>query len=326
MIVADRRASTIIFSILRGVRRCGKFLLPANVCPIVPLVFMKAEREFEFVDVSLTTLCMDIGRASSRIARDPEGIAGLVYVRTYGATRDVDTWFSEVKSSDPSRTIIDDRCLCPPADFEASRGSADAVMWSTGHAKYVDLGFGGYGLISDDLAYVPYAGRFRKSALEEVTAQYKRAIEMSMPFTYTDSEWLEGGGLPIPEQDYVSMVRESARQASVHKQALNSIYAKAIPIEGQLPAEFQNWRFNVLVAEKERLVAEIFRQGLFASSHYAPLQRVGAGDTPVAAAVYRRVVNLFNDRYMDEPGAHRVAAIVREHVARYGVGDQTGTP
>ncbi|WP_252981536.1 hypothetical protein [Aliarcobacter butzleri] len=59
MIIFEDRAATVLYKTLKSLKNKNKFLLPLNICPIVPDTFIKANINFEFVDINLKTLCMD---------------------------------------------------------------------------------------------------------------------------------------------------------------------------------------------------------------------------------------------------------------------------
>ena len=72
MQVTSQRASAILYNYLSGNHFDKPFLLPANVCPVVPLSFMKAGVGFEFIDIdeshAMSTekvlyLCMPTGKS-----------------------------------------------------------------------------------------------------------------------------------------------------------------------------------------------------------------------------------------------------------------------
>ena len=79
--VYEIRASTILHNLLRASSQHRPWLLPANVCPIVPLTFLKAGCEFEFV-VDIVAFYTEVGvgceaDAEVEIARGAEAGAGL---------------------------------------------------------------------------------------------------------------------------------------------------------------------------------------------------------------------------------------------------------
>ena len=61
------RASTILYDLLVSMRDRRTFLLPANICSIVPLTFLKAGTPFEFVDISPETLHMDLEQVQTSL-------------------------------------------------------------------------------------------------------------------------------------------------------------------------------------------------------------------------------------------------------------------
>ena len=55
-IVQASRASAILYNLLKSQTNTHPWLLPANICPIVPITFFKAGVPIEFVDISAETL------------------------------------------------------------------------------------------------------------------------------------------------------------------------------------------------------------------------------------------------------------------------------
>lgn len=55
MIKVEKRASTVLYKFLISNCRGYSFILPANVCPVVPLTFIKANIDFVFVDIGFLT-------------------------------------------------------------------------------------------------------------------------------------------------------------------------------------------------------------------------------------------------------------------------------
>jgi hypothetical protein len=150
-IIQAPRASAILHNLLISRKPARPWLMPANICPVVPITFMKAEVPFVLVDISAQSLHMDLDQAVGLIERREFG--GLLYAHTYGDESTPDDFFADVKSIDPELIIVDDRCLCIPA-FDV-KTMVDVVLFSTGYAKIVDLGFGGYALLSGDAPYRP---------------------------------------------------------------------------------------------------------------------------------------------------------------------------
>lgn len=309
--VYEQRAATVLFNIIKNCPADGLFLLPANVCPIVPLVLLKAKRKFEFVDISPETLCMDHDAIMSRWMKTSERPAGIIYVRSYGAVFDTSTIFSKIKSLSPNSLVIDDRCLCSP-DFNGELlPNTDAILYSTGYAKYVDIGSGGFGLISNELPYFRSELPFSATDLDELTCSYKSCLATRESYSYKDSDWLDTTAPELDWVQYRSLVEKERDKASVLKNTINSIYSAGVPCEAQLVNEFQAWRFNIFVKDNSSVLDVIRRAGLFASSHYESLAGVfGPGDAPVAEKIQRQVVNLFNDRYFNAEKAVMLTSLL----------------
>jgi hypothetical protein len=87
-------------------------------------------------------------------------------------------------------------------------------------------------------------------------------------------------------------------------------------MEIQLPAEFQTWRFNIRVKNKQPSLEKIFSAGLFASSHYASLADImGEQKAPCAENLAKSVINLFNDHHFTSDQAEQVCKIILENLA-----------
>ena len=100
-VVHARRASAILFNLLRSLPKPGRILLPANICPIVPLTCRKAEREIELVDIDPETLALDTEDCLRRLEQAPSRYAGVVFVHPYGAARSVEGFFTAARERAP---------------------------------------------------------------------------------------------------------------------------------------------------------------------------------------------------------------------------------
>ncbi|HYG63314.1 MAG TPA: hypothetical protein VEL74_12085, partial [Thermoanaerobaculia bacterium] len=308
---------SILYNLLLSRQDDRPFLLPANICPIVPITFLKARRPFQLVDVAPPGWTLD-ARQCLDLA---PGAAGVLFVRAYGAEhQDPGTLFRALKEQRPDLLVIDDRCLSrPDVDGERLCPWADVSLYSTGRRKHVDLGYGGFAHLALGVPYRRHSAGFRQDQLDAVEARYLEALERREPFTGGDEEWLDMALPDEPWPHYRERVLDTLAAVDEQKRRLNAIYAAEIPEEARLPAAFQGWRFHVLVPEPDALADRLFAGGLFASRHYQPLAGVfGEGPFPHAEALHARVVNLFNDFYFDEERARRAAGLVREHLAGRG--------
>ena len=309
MIAFERRAATVLFNAIANRRDDRPYLLPANACAILPTTLRAAGARFELVDISARTLCIDADAVIERMRRRRGGYAGLVFVRTYGAILDVRELFREFKRHAPDALLVDDRCLCAPDFRRVTRGSADLVLYSTGRAKCVDLGWGGFAMVAGGLSY-------RRMTIGAQAST--RLVERStlMPGCNTRQahalpDWLDTRRPRVLWTDYRAQVATRRRRALNHKRALTALYRGRVRAELQLPEGFQGWRFNLQVANPGEVLRAIFAAGLFASRHYQPITRAfGQDDAPVAEELHRRVINLFSDCYFDLERAHRVVEVV----------------
>ena len=311
-IIQAPRASAIIYSLLVSRDDQTPWLLPANICPIVPITFLKAKVLFQFVDISPQTLHMDLEQAEALITSQKFG--GLLYAHTYGEISTPNKFFETIKRLSPGLMIIDDRCLCIP-DLELDPADeADIQLYSTGYAKIVDLNFGGYAFLPDEIVYQAAHLSFNPEDHEEIEKAYKAAVSQRAKFVYQDKDWLETDS-PVPVWDeYGKQIKKSLAGSLEHRTSLNQVYASLLPVEIQLPAPFQSWRFNIRVRNKQRILDAIFSSGLFASSHYASLACIMSdGKTPQAEALEESIVNLFNDHHFSLDQAEQICKIILEN-------------
>lgn len=318
MTVFETRASTILLNLLNDNPRSGAWLLPANVCPVVLHTFLKSGRPFRLIDIDPRSLCLGIERLLPLIRQTPP--AGIVFVRSYGTEGRIESGFAELKAAAPQMLLIDDRCLCRPTVEPPALDAVDAVLYSTGYGKPVNVGFGGFAFLGPGISYVRRELPFCTGDLTRLTAEHERAMASGDRLLYRDCDWLDTRPPALPWRAYREIVRGQIGPVYAHKRRLNEIYREVIGAPACFPDAFQQWRFNVRVLEKEALLARLFDEDLFASSHYADLScTVAQGCAPVAERLHAQVVNLFNDFFYGEEQARRTAEIVREHVERLGV-------
>jgi len=310
MIVTAPRASAILYNILQSRQDRRPFLLPANICSVVPLTFLKADVPFTFVDIDPATLNMDL--ESAAVQAQSGRFGGILYAHTYGDEFTPMGFFAEMKRSSDNLLIIDDRCLCVPDLSPREMNPADVLLYSTGYAKMVDLGSGGFAFLNSGVKYHPEMLPYQQTDLENIEQAYKSNIARCQPFTYVDSDWLEIE--PTPEWEaYKQNMMEALPVTRGHRQALNAVYEAQLPAEICLPERFQLWRFNLHVKDKNAVLKAIFAAGLFASSHYISLAGIFApGACPYAESLAAQVVNLFNDQHYTVEMVKRTCDIIQK--------------
>lgn len=274
--VTDNRASRILYNILRSNHFEKPFILPANVCGIVPNTFKLAQIPFAYADIHSKSLCIDC----NKILTCCNNFSGMLYIHTYGVDECPEQLFASIKERNPNFFIIDDACLCMPT-FDTPKTKADVRLFSVGPKKQVAMKCGGFAYLSDKCDYFIH--------------------ELPNYDILEDTPWT------IDEHIISQMIQVS----STHKKRLNKIYHDLLPSEIQLPIEFQNWRFNIVVENKDSILGSIFQKGYFASSHYRS-QATGrdAKQYPNVDFLASHVINLFNDLYYTEEMAIQTCEII----------------
>ena len=272
--VTAYRASKILYNFLKSnqERINAPFLIPANVCSNVPDTLEVAGVIYRIVDIDARTLCMD----EKYVLDHATEISGIVMVHTYGVETDFAPFYRQLRAANPDILIVDDRCLCMPS-FEEQTYDADLVLYSFSEKKQVNLRKGAMAYVSENV-------------------RYEDCPNPAQSFL-TNEEWKLNKGEVLAVMD----------AAIAHKERLNAIYRKELPKTIQLPEEYQHWRFNILVQNKDEILKALFGAGLFASSHYKVLSSEPA---PIASNLSSYVINLFNDEYFTEEQAVRTCEVI----------------
>ena len=284
MILFRDRAATVLYDVLMTLDKSVKFLLPLNICPIVPDTLIKAKIEFEFVDIDINTLCMDEGLALEAIKND-NSIGGILFVKTFGIEIDSEVFYKKIKQINRDIFIVDDQCLSMQNfDFDIDNSFASLALFSTGYSKYVDIGYGGFGFLKDSY----FKGFFQDNGNSKSFLSYQADVKEKIPLMQK------------------------------HKAKLNTIYQEGVPSNLHLGKAFDNWRFSILIDNKNDLLKAIFQEkGLFASSHYSPIDYKYT-DTPVqnsnANKISSKIVNFFNDFRFTEEKATKIVKIINNFV------------
>lgn len=298
---------------LRGDGRPGSIVLPANVCPIVPLTCWRAGFRTDFIDIDPASQGMTADRVAARL-RDPRApqASGVIFVHPYGRVSD-DTLrgvADVLESAGEELFLIDDRCsLVPSLDRPEEAQSGDMILFSTGYAKRVDIGYGGFAWVPPFIGALGLVEDFDEEAFERARAFFRDPTPRDKALAEVPQEWLDSR--PVDENQYVEQVLARRELALRHEQELRDIYMTQVPEDLHLGAEFQ-WRFNLLVDNPRELIDAIFDAGLFASAHYPSVaQAVSGAQMPNAALSGQRLVNLFTSEPFTAEMAEQCAAIAR---------------
>ena len=313
--VLGPRASSILYNVLKSNKdrlEEGYVLLPANVCPIVPVTFLKAEVAFKFIDIDPLSQCLDLSLLEKEVSKE-EDCKGVLFVHSYGSCQHTENIFKTLRNLNPQLFLIDDRCVgVPEIGIESQNPEANLNLYSTGYAKFVEFGKGGFGYLSEDTNYEIHSSIFNEADHDLLVGHMNESIQKDKKFIYQDSAWLEQDH-HLVKAEYFDRIQAQIPVSRKHKDLLNSIYADQLPKELQMSTDLCQWRFNLQADNKEKLLKAIFDGGLFASSHYTSVSRVfGGNEAPVAEATHRRMLNLFNDYRFTEADAMKVCGIINK--------------
>ncbi|MBP7274247.1 MAG: DegT/DnrJ/EryC1/StrS family aminotransferase [Saprospiraceae bacterium] len=308
-IVTANRARAILFGFIRNYAN-GKYLLPANVCPIVPLTFKKANVDFEFIDINNKTLCIDEETVLKKISDNSSEFEGIVFVHTYGALKHVHNFFNQIKAISTNFKIIDDRCLCFP-DTEIKDMCSDLMLYSTGYGKTIDLGQGAFAYLKEGLYVNEEVQNYSEYDLEKLTDDYKFCLQNRLNISNKNYNWLDTKLNTIDKNKYFQLISQKVVELKTHKEKINAIYNSNLSDHIKLDSDFNNWRYNIVVNNKDEILRRIFDAGLFASSHYVPSSVLFSDVNYFEAELLsQKIINLFNDKSFSEQQAENICKII----------------
>ncbi len=307
MRVFENRASAVLYRFLKSNATTKPFLLPANVCPIVPLTFLKAGVTFEFIDIDKThgmnqQICLERLKTKN--------YSGILFVHAYGRLFENTDFYGFIKDIDSSIYIIDDRCLCIPRLDSKVQKNIDLELYSTGYAKYVELSYGGWGIIRDDLNYEQFLIKYKEIDFEEQMTYIRKCLDAGLKYEGDVNDWLDGGSLDSA-QIYMEQVEEKLYLTNVHKQRINAIYEYYLSPYINWTKDYQSWRFVFEVEQRDVCLKKIFDAGFFAGTNFPSVAFLFKGEhLPFAEQEQNRLLNLFNDFRVDEKFARQICEVI----------------
>lgn len=314
MIIYTQRACGALYRFIM-LNPMGCYILPANVCPVVPLTILKAGRSVEFVDISSQTLCMDKDACLSKIAKEDNCYVGVIFVQTYGVNYDTSEFCNSLKALKPDILFVEDRCLCIP-NFNTISSDVDLYLYSTGYAKYVELGYGGFAISTKQNIMSNENLKYSTKDCEEFEVLYKKSFnEKTIIEDISKLYWLDISVID-KNTNYESSLIEKKRIIDKHKLEINNLYQTLLPQSIQLDSRFQTWRFNIILPNSDYVIQKIFSNGLFASKHYQTSAYLFDNSTKyhVADDLYRNIINLFNDLHFTLSQAERICKIINTNI------------
>lgn len=308
MLTFANRASAVLCNFLKIQKTSKPFILPANVCPVVPLSFLKAGVDFEFVDIDKSH-ALDKTAALEKLHTG--NYAGVLFVHAYGHKYDNKSFYAQVKSIDSSLQIIDDCCLCEPDTSDQLESNIDLQLFSTGYAKYIELSYGGYGK-SRFFGGAIFEYKFDDEVEVKQQQYIKRCFKEGTRYELdSDLEWLDGSPLKMTPEEYFGIINAKRDKVKHDKGLINKIYRENLPKSIQMGDDFLNWRFMLLVEDQEKVLDAIFNAGLFVGTNFPSVSYMFKGSSaPVAENESKHIVNLFNDFRINEDQALKICQII----------------
>lgn len=313
--VIGPRAARLLHDALVRLREdggSGSVVLPANVCPIVPLTCWRAGFRTDFIDIDLASQGMTAELVAARL-RDPRApkASGVIFVHPYGRVSDdsLSGVADVLESASEELFLIDDRCsLVPCVERPEAERFGDMILFSTGYAKRVDIGYGGFAWVPSSIGHLGIVQDFDEEAFEHAREFFREPTPRDKALVEIPRGWLDSR--PVHEDQYVEQVLAHRDAALRHEREMREIYTSQVPEELHLGAEFE-WRFNLLVDNPPEVLDAIFDAGLFASAHYPSIaQPVSGARMQNADSSGQRLVNLFTGAPFTAEMAEECAAIV----------------
>lgn len=312
MLVYRKRAQGIVFDYSKKyLNKTDYVLIPAQVCQIVPVTYMKLHIPYKIVDIDLDTMSMDLKQAKRYL--EEGNVQAMHYVYGYGHNKeDENKRLLELRRTFGC-TLIEDKCLCIP-EFSEPKREYDLIIYSTGYSKVVDIGRGGFGHLNPKYSLEEQQGVYSEYDKQQIREHFLSCLEEKKLFSQAVAEgnWLEYGVLE-KYTEYRDQIEKEKKNVIEHKRNINEIYDDIIPNKMKMGADFNMWRYNILLKNSSEVVREIFKQGGFASQYYHSLYKVfGEEFFKNAAYIEKHVINLFNSQVYSEELAIRTAHIIRK--------------
>lgn len=313
--IYNTRASAILFSFLLKNKGDGMWMIPVNVCHLLPACFIKADCPFEIIDVNNRTLTIDQDIVLQKLIKNPNKYSGILTVRNYGEEKGQISFFSKIKKQAPHLKIIDDACLGYPDFNNQLPKEVNLELYSTGYSKAIDIGYGGFGKIhaNDSLENITDFN-FDEKSLIEMNQYYINVINNS---THINNECFKSNWLNselIDVKLYKEEVNAFIPKAKSHKAKLNEIYDDLLLPKFKEKRLSVHWRYNLRLANPNFVLDKIIQEGLFASRHYYPLNKVFTNTfCPEWETAYNFMLNLFNDFRFNEEKARECCKIINHY-------------
>ncbi len=305
------RGSTAIYLILKTNMNKKEVILPANICyaAIYPVIY--SDNIPVFVDINKKTNNMDFDEIIKRITPNT---GAIIYPYMYG---NVDCDILKIKEycNDHDILLIEDCASAMGANINGIPvGSiGDYSVFSTGHAKIVDVGNGG--LILSDKSLLPIEEIY--NSLNLFNEEIENKIQsFSKTYRVLRNEDDLDGQKKFFSKDYKELfiykindnlirnIKDGIKQLPNIIDDRNdkyNLFVKSLNKSNhfeimQLGEGSVAWRFSIIVydvLERKELIDKILNNNLFISDWYPNLGKIFSNDNyPNADYIEKRVLNL----------------------------------
>lgn len=219
MIRVEQRASTVLYKFLVSNCKGWHFLLPANVCSVIPLTFLAAGVDFSFVDIDETTHAGSFSRFKNALGKYVGREVGILFVNAYGYHNDAKQFYKNLRSINNDIIIIEDDCLCvPETDRTEPIEDVDLEFYSTGNSKYVQMPMeGGYGMMRNGFAYNHIKAPYNENGYSEHLKRIKACRKSGELYRYVENNWLPLGSFISDHYSESDYFHETERKKSFYK-------------------------------------------------------------------------------------------------------------
>lgn len=321
MIKVEKRASTVLYKFLISNCEGCHFFIPANVCSVVPLTFLKSKIDFSFVDIDPQTHAGSFELFKDCVNASPNLKLGVFFVNAYGARCSTTDFYRELRKIRQDLIIIEDNCLCiPETHRDTPNKYVDLEFYSTGYSKYANLEIGGgYGIIQDDCSYNEFSYPFNINGYSEQLSKIKKCRKSGDIFVYEENDWLPSTKIindAYTLQEYLSDIQEKIKQSMRHKSSINLVYDEMLPNRIKLGTSYNTWRYMLMLPSRfirDEILDALFAENLYASAHYQSaaylFKHVHCENTENEANC---LLNLFNEEKYSILEAGKTAEIINK--------------
>lgn len=282
------RALSIIYSFFKHLKEKQKDIevyVSVVICLDVYKLLKQLNVKIIFLDLANNNH-LDLKKLYS-LQESNKNIKILLYSHTYGNEFTPAQDFKKLKKLNKINYIIDDRCLCwPNTNFPFEKSFSDLTVFSTGIKKQVESKVAGGFSFSSFFFPISPIDFNNIGKIEQVKWNQPNISR------YFDDILYEGEKV----HDLKSYRKLELEKNTLHLE--------------QLKSEFNFWRFNLVLPNKEIFLEQVFSKGLFASSHYKLLEE----NTELfhnAYYLHSKVVNIIYDKYLSDDGFGELLEIIR---------------